>query len=383
MSVFDLIIFVVMIALTLWGLWKGAVSQIVSVGSLIVCWIVASRFAFVIAPSIPAEAPWNKIGAMIVLFGITMIAIRLVHGVIEKKLKDWGLGGLNKTLGGGLGFVKAVLVCMVLTFFGVTLSVATREMVFQSKTGNHLAHLITRTGTLIPEDSCELLRAQIDLFNATVAKTPDANSNAANDAENTYMQQMLTAVNKDDSASNAATYATSRSKLGDYLARTSAVVGEIQNLRDDLADGFVRDQSQAASLLDAIGQWWNGDEDDDTPKQELATSKETVKEAVLETPTATSAHANTVKTASVPLTTTEETLFRSDVPKTFSPPSVQALAEFLPQADAIPAETMDIPHTSAPFRLRPPASRQQSTDRLLRSTQSSRSAKPASVFSQR
>ena len=42
MSIFDLIVLAILAALVLRGIWKGMISQIVSVASYIVCWNVAT-----------------------------------------------------------------------------------------------------------------------------------------------------------------------------------------------------------------------------------------------------------------------------------------------------------------------------------------------------
>ncbi len=359
MSAFDLVIIVILIALTLRGVWKGMVSQIVSVGSLVVCWIVASRFAFLIAPSIPAEAPWNKVGAMIVLFAVTMIAIRFVHGFMEKKLKDWHLSGLNTFFGGGLGLAKGLILCMVLTFFGVTISVGTREMVFQSKSGRHLADLIAKTGTFIPKDSCDLLRAQIDLFNAKMEGEAESTVRPAEQADD-YLQQMLAA--REDAGDEA----QQDSKFGEYLSRTGAVLGEIQSLRDDLE----QNKSKASSLLDAIGRWWNGD-------------------AAVTQLTDTQDATETVKAAATVIAETP----RSETP-VYTPPRAENLAELFQRENAALAkevptgeivnEAMGMPRPSSSFRLRRSgANQRQNSEHLLHSTQSNRSAEPAAVFSGR
>ena len=227
---FDLIILAVLILMTLRGGSKGMVSQIVSVGSYFVCWIVASRFAFIVAPSIPAQEPWDRVGAMLLLFVGTMIAIRFLHGRFEKSLEKYHLKEFNRQMGALLGLLKGVLICMVITFFAVMLTEKSRQSVFESRSGKYIALLITKTGAFIPDDTCKLLKAQIDLFDAEV------NGTAPKSTETT---------------SNTA--ATPTSAIG-LFARGAALVDEAQQLRDELT----QKSNNAASLLDAIGKWWSG-----------------------------------------------------------------------------------------------------------------------------
>ena len=144
------------------------VSQIVSVASYIVCWIVATRFGSLVAPTIPLEAPWDQVTAMAVVFLITFIAIRFAHATLEKLIKDWHLDKLNKFLGGALGFTKGLLLCLIITFFAVMLSETSRAVVFNSKSGSHLVQLITRISLFVPKDSNEFVHTQFAQFQSKV-----------------------------------------------------------------------------------------------------------------------------------------------------------------------------------------------------------------------
>ncbi|MDR2438674.1 MAG: CvpA family protein [Planctomycetaceae bacterium] len=248
MSVFDLIIFAVLIAFAFRGWMTGMVAQIVSVGSLVVSWIVASRFAFLIAPSIPAEEPWNNIGAIIVLFIITFFAVRLVHHYLEKKIKDWNLAKWNRHLGGLLGFLKGLILCMVLTFFGVMLSEITREIVFKSKSGNYLVRLIETTETFIPSDSCQLLHQQLERFNTQI------NTNSNNKTE--------TSANlspEEKSLQKLREFIPSGQEIQNFQEKTQTNLGNLVSQGSSLlehAQSLQQETKQAVSLLDAIGRWW-------------------------------------------------------------------------------------------------------------------------------
>ena len=171
MSIFDLIILAILAALTLRGIWKGMISQIVSVISFFICWIVASQFGSLFAPTIPLEAPWNQVAAMAVIFIITMVAIRFAHAALEKIIKNWHLAKLNSLLGGLLGFTKGLLICLIITFFSVMLSETSRSVVFNSQSGIHLVHVITKIRVFVPGDSYEFVHNQLDQFQEKVDKS--------------------------------------------------------------------------------------------------------------------------------------------------------------------------------------------------------------------
>ncbi|MDR0611765.1 MAG: CvpA family protein [Planctomycetaceae bacterium] len=269
MSVFDLIIFAILIALAFRGWMTGMVAQIVSVGSLAVSWVVASRFAFLFAPSIPAEEPWNKIGAMIVLFIITLLAVRLAHRYLEKKIKDWNLAKWNRHLGGLLGLLKGLILCMVLTFFGVMLSEATREVVFKSKSGNHLARLIEKTETFIPSDSCELLRRQLESFNAKINETNINGTNISGTEIFTNLSPEEKSLQKmrEFLPSGQDFQEQTKSNLNNLIAQGNSLIEQAQNIQQGT--------SKAASLLDALGKWWTGSGKEDKEDKEEPKTEET------------------------------------------------------------------------------------------------------------
>jgi len=170
MSIFDLIILAILVALTLRGIWKGMISQIVSVAAFFICWVVATRFGSLVAPTIPLEAPANQVAAMAVIFVITLVAIRFAYAALEKFIKHWRLEKLNSLLGGVLGFTKGLLLCLIITFFAVMFSETSRDVVFNSKSGFHLVHIITKIGVFVPKDSYEFVHSQLAQFQEKVDK---------------------------------------------------------------------------------------------------------------------------------------------------------------------------------------------------------------------
>ena len=163
-NVFDLITLTILAALTLRGIWKGMVSQIVSVASYFVCWIVATRFGSLVAPTIPVEPPWDQVLAMGIVFLITLVAIRFAHAALEQLIKHWHLQKLNTLFGGALGFTKGLLICLIITFFAVMVSETSRDVVFHSKSGFHLVRLTTQIGMFVPKDSYEFVHTQFAHF---------------------------------------------------------------------------------------------------------------------------------------------------------------------------------------------------------------------------
>ena len=182
------------------------ISQIVSVASYVVCWIVATRFGSLIAPTIPVEAPWNQVLAMAILFLLTLVAIRFVSAALESLIKNWHLQKLNTLLGGALGFAKGLLLCMIITFFAVVFSETSRSVVFNSMTGFHLAQLITSVGVFVPKDSYEFVHTQLAQFQDKVGEAvPGQSPETLRVQSSETMQQMLAQLQQTKDVSKTST----------------------------------------------------------------------------------------------------------------------------------------------------------------------------------
>jgi membrane protein required for colicin V production len=250
MFLFDLVVLVVFIFFVVRGLFSGMISQVISVGSYVLCWVASTRFSFLLAPVIPAQSPWNNIGAMIILFIVTMVLIRFAHSVINKLLAKFRLVKYDRILGLLLGGVKGLFLCMVITFFAAMLSTTSRQAVLESQSGKIIAQLIIMLAHFIPQESGKMLKTQIELFNEQV------------DGKFT---------NQDDS------------DLQLQSISFETILGNVQEIRDKIEDKIESNQ-KAASLIDGIRQWWNGN-NDKTETSETNAQTETITESESESKT--------------------------------------------------------------------------------------------------
>jgi membrane protein required for colicin V production len=162
MSPYDILMLVVLVGCTLFGLWKGMAWQLASLASLIVSYMVALKFSDALAPHISDEAPWNRFLAMLILYVVTSLAIwmafRVVAGIIDKvKLKEF-----DRQLGAIFGAAKGLALCLIITFFAVSLSESLRAKVQSSQSGHYIARLLDRAGPLIPEQFSEVLNPRVE-----------------------------------------------------------------------------------------------------------------------------------------------------------------------------------------------------------------------------
>jgi membrane protein required for colicin V production len=159
---YDIVMLVVLLGAAVFGAWKGMVWQIASLASLLVSAWVALHFSAPLAPYFSATEPWNRFLAMLVLYVLTSLAIwllfRMVSGIVDRiKLKEF-----DRQMGAMFGLAKGVLLCVVITFFAVTLSESARQMVLKSYSGDAIARLTRNANPILPEDVRAVIGKYID-----------------------------------------------------------------------------------------------------------------------------------------------------------------------------------------------------------------------------
>jgi membrane protein required for colicin V production len=181
---YDLVMLAVLAMATLFGLWKGMAWQVASLASLVVSFVVAARMSGQVAPMISAQEPWNRFIAMLLLYLATSagiwLAFRLVAGIIDRiRLKDF-----DRQVGALIGLAKGALLCLVITFFAVTLSESLRQNVLTTYSGRTIATVIKQTSPIMPPEVRNVLGTYIDQLDrrldpASPPETPPASKRLA------------------------------------------------------------------------------------------------------------------------------------------------------------------------------------------------------------
>jgi membrane protein required for colicin V production len=159
---YDLVMLVVLLGCTVFGAWKGMAWQVASLGSLVVSYLAALRFSDRLAPVIGNEEPWNRVVAMLIIYCCTAIAVWMAFRVVAKVIDGVKLREFDRQLGALFGAAKGVLLCLVITFFAISLSETARGMVRTSRSGHYMALLLDRAHPLMPRGIHEVLHPYFD-----------------------------------------------------------------------------------------------------------------------------------------------------------------------------------------------------------------------------
>jgi membrane protein required for colicin V production len=149
---YDLVMLGILAAAAVLGYFKGMVWQLAWIAGIFASSFVALRFATPLSPFFGQQAPWNRLAAMLAIYAGTSIAVWLVFRVISGAINAVHLSSFDHQLGLVLGLAKGALLCVVVTFFAVTMAPRYRHQIVASKSGRLVAELIVRADTYLPKD---------------------------------------------------------------------------------------------------------------------------------------------------------------------------------------------------------------------------------------
>jgi membrane protein required for colicin V production len=161
---YDMVVVAVLLFATYRGARKGIVWQLAVIASIVFCFGFAGSLSLAMAPFFAVEPPLDRWLAMLVLyvvfsFGAFAVARQLRTWIEKAKFEEY-----DRHLGAVFGLVKGVLICLVLSFFAVTLGEklpGVRDQVFYSFSGRTAAVLMDRLHPVLPEELHEVLEPYI------------------------------------------------------------------------------------------------------------------------------------------------------------------------------------------------------------------------------
>lgn len=167
-QIVDLVVLAVLLYCAVKGASRGLMSQLAWVVALLLCFKFSGSLAPAIEPMIAVEPPLKQWIAMLVIYvglcGVTFVASGMLSSWMEKaKIIDF-----DKHLGGILGFVKGVVICMTAMYFLITMSPSLRSIVSKTYSGYAAAVILNNSQVilkLIPEHAIPTVQHVIDQFN--------------------------------------------------------------------------------------------------------------------------------------------------------------------------------------------------------------------------
>ncbi len=175
-SIVDLVVLGILLFCAVKGAARGLLSQLSWVIALLLCFKFSGTLAPAIEPLIGVDPPLKQWLAMLAVYvglcGVSFVVAGMLSGWMAKaKIIDF-----DKHLGGILGFVKGIVICMSVMFFAITMSSPMRQIVSQTYSGYAAAVILHNSQYLIPllpENAVPTVLNVIDNFNKSLQPGTD------------------------------------------------------------------------------------------------------------------------------------------------------------------------------------------------------------------
>ena len=123
-------------------------------------------------PRFSASRPRGTVYVLLTIGLATPLAVWLVFRVISGAINAIHLSAFDHQLGLLLGLAKGALLCVVITFFTVTLAPGYRDQVVSSRSGRLVASLIVRADQYLPKDIAETVDPFVKQFEDQLRAPP-------------------------------------------------------------------------------------------------------------------------------------------------------------------------------------------------------------------
>lgn len=170
-SIVDLVALAILLYCAVKGASRGLLSQLSWVIALLLCFKFSGTLAPAIEPLIGVAPPLKQWLAMLAVYvGLCGVSF-VVAGMLSSWMAKAKIIDFDRHLGGILGLVKGVVICMTIMFFTITMSPSMRDIVSQTYSGYAAAIILHNSQYLIPllpENAVPTVRNVIDNFNKSL-----------------------------------------------------------------------------------------------------------------------------------------------------------------------------------------------------------------------
>lgn len=158
---FDAIVVMATLLGSVFGAWKGLAWQAAGILSLVAGFAVALPLSGPLAPAFGASAPLNRFVAVAVLYALVSLGVYIAALCYRTTIQRWKLEHWDRHLGGVAGALKGFLLCLVLTYFSVTLTSSLREPILTTKSGKVMAHVMSAVHPIWPPGVHDVLHPYV------------------------------------------------------------------------------------------------------------------------------------------------------------------------------------------------------------------------------
>ncbi len=149
---YDALLLLILLFHTWRGAARGVTWQLAGIAAILLCFLFAAPLSISVAPLIKLDPPLNRYVAMLAIYLVfslgSFAAARTVRGLLETlRFQEF-----DRHLGAVMGFLKGATLCLIMTFFVVTLSATAREQVLRRPGGRLAGYLLYKLDGILPRE---------------------------------------------------------------------------------------------------------------------------------------------------------------------------------------------------------------------------------------
>jgi membrane protein required for colicin V production len=176
MNALDIIFLIVLGVTTAYGIWKGMISQVLSIAGIVVGYILASHYYIRLAEQLKFSDPTlGKIVSFVIIFIACVLAAAILSWLMNKLFKLPGLGMINSFLGGLVGFVKGLLLITVAALLLIAVLPQNSPVISKSVTLPYVLRAIRSAESWIPREIKDQFYKKIDSLSKETSPEPARN----------------------------------------------------------------------------------------------------------------------------------------------------------------------------------------------------------------
>ncbi|HTI49512.1 MAG TPA: CvpA family protein [Planctomycetaceae bacterium] len=161
---YDVGMLVIVAFTTIHGAAKGMAWQLAAIAALVLCFLFATPLSLVVAPAIPLDPPLNRWVAMLGIYLAFSFGCFAGARMFRSWLEAAKFEEYDRHLGALFGFLKGATICLVISFFTVCLSEASRQYVLHTRSGRLAGQVLDQLALVMPAELDAVLAPDLRRF---------------------------------------------------------------------------------------------------------------------------------------------------------------------------------------------------------------------------
>jgi membrane protein required for colicin V production len=161
MNLLDLILALLISWFAISGIVRGLVRQLFSIGGLVAGHLLGIRFYSFVQGKLGLSFQYAEVVGYAVVFLAAYLAVRLIGGLIEDRVRKSKLSGSDRLAGMAAGLVKGALFSILIVFLLVILLPRDARLLQESKAAPVAVAAGKRLASAFPERFAELFREKV------------------------------------------------------------------------------------------------------------------------------------------------------------------------------------------------------------------------------